>query len=291
MLATVRRIPLLIALLFAADLMLVLIPALDYAIGRPINRLSILFILDKEGTVPTWHSSMQWFCASAMFTLFAAHALLTGMKGALSVTALALACLVFSIDEIAQIHERLGSVADDMMIDRPLRGPGLWATGLWPVVVGIPAIAVIAIIVRGTRHVFLPRAARSLALLSAGLAVMLTGAVVVELGVNLLDEAGPRDSSFLAQVVVEELMEMLGATLVVWSASSLLHAYGFRLRMPPARPRRAHGTARPATAAGALLRRIWPAKVTSIVPSDSAPGTCHTAHPPASQTTPWSASG
>jgi hypothetical protein len=253
MLAGVRRIPLLIAILFAVDLLLVLIPVLDYAIGRPINRLSILFILDNEGTVPTWHSSVQWFCASAMFSLFATHALLTGMRGALSVTALALACLVFSIDEVAQIHERLGSVANDLMINGPLGVAELWATGVWPLVVGVPAIAVIAIIVRGTRHVFLARATRALALLVVGLAVMLTGAVLVELGVNLLDENGPRDSSFLAQVVVEELMEMLGGTLVVWSASSLLHAYGFQLRMPPVRQRRTHSAARPAAAARGLL--------------------------------------
>jgi hypothetical protein len=253
MLANVRRIPLLVAILFAADFLLVLIPVLDYAIGRPINRLSILFILDGEGTVQTWHSSMQWFCASAMFSLFATQALLTGMRGALSVTALALACLLFSLDEVAQIHERLGSVANDLMINGPPGDAELWATGVWPLAVGLPAIAVIAIIVRGTRHVFLARATRALALLIVGLAVMLTGAVVVELGVNLLDENGPRDSSFLAQVVVEELMEMLGGTLVVWSASSLLHAYGFQLRMPPVRPRRTHSTARPTAAARGLL--------------------------------------
>jgi hypothetical protein len=62
---------------------------------------------------------------------------------------------------------------------------------------------------------------------------MLTGAVVVELTENLLDESGPRDSSFLAQVVVEELMEM---------------------RMPHARQRRTHGTARAVAAACALPR-------------------------------------
>ena len=234
MLAGVRRMPLLIAMLFAADLILVVIPVLDYAIGRPIQRLSILFILGNEGTVPTWHSSMQWFCASAMFALFAAYALRAGMRGALCATALALACLGFSIDEVAQIHERLGSIANDFMSDGSLRDAGLWATGLWPFVVGIPAIAVLAIVVWGARHVFLTLAARSLVLLIVGLAVMFTGAVVVELGANLLDETGPRDVSFLTQVVIEELMEMLGGTLVVWSAASLLHAYGFRLQMPSA---------------------------------------------------------
>ena len=42
----VRRIPLLIALLFAADLTLALIVVVDFAAGHPWPRLSNLFNLD-----------------------------------------------------------------------------------------------------------------------------------------------------------------------------------------------------------------------------------------------------
>ena len=52
---------------------------------------------------------MQWFCAGAMFALFASHAWHRRMRGALCITALALACVVFSVDEIAEIHERWAS--------------------------------------------------------------------------------------------------------------------------------------------------------------------------------------
>jgi hypothetical protein len=253
MLAAARRIPLLIAILFAADCTLALIPVLDFVIGRPFQRLSNLFNLGNEGTVPTWYSSMQWFCAGVMLVLFATHALRTRMRGSLFISALALGCIVFSIDEIAQIHERLGSVANAFLVDQ--RASGVWATGLWPFVVGIPAIVVIAITVRGTRTIFLARTPRALVLLIVGLAIMLTGAVFVELSVNLLPPSGPRGGEFLAQVVAEELMEMLGATFVVWSAASLLHAYGFRLRMPIAAPqRRTHLTAHPAAASYAAVR-------------------------------------
>lgn len=255
MLAGVRRIPLLIALLLAADLALALIPVLDYEAGHPFQRLSNLFNLDTESTIPTWYASVQWFCAGAMFALFATHALRTRMRGALSIAALACACIVFSVDEIAEIHERLGSAADAFMSNGSRDGTALWSTGLWPFVVGIPVIAVLAVAVRGTRHIFLARAPRALALLIVGFAVMFTGALVVELGANLLDAAAPRGGSFLAQVVVEELMEMLGVTLIAWSASSLLHAYGFALKLPPATPeRRAEVTPHPAAAACASVR-------------------------------------
>jgi hypothetical protein len=253
--AGLRQIPPLIALLFAADVALALIPVIDYALGQPFPRLSNLFNLDTESTVPTWYSSMQWFCAGAMFSLFAFHAVRSHMRGALCIAVLALACLTFSMDEIAEIHERLGFMTDALMSRGSRDGTALWSTGLWPFVIGIPVIALLAMAVRGTRHIFLARAPRALVLVIVGFAVMFTGALGVELAANLLPAAAPKGGLFLAQVVVEEFMEMLGVTLIAWSASSLLNAYGFGLRLPAAVPeRRAAVTVRPAAATCASVR-------------------------------------
>jgi hypothetical protein len=255
MLTGPRRIPLLIALLFAADLILALIAVVDYSAGHPFPRLSNLFNLDTESTIPSWYASTQWFCAGAMFALFATHAWLSRMRGALCSAAIAFACLSFSVDEIAEIHERLGSAADALMSGGTRRGTALWSTGLWPFVIGIPVIAVLAVVVRGTRHLFLARAPRALALLIVGFVVMFTGALVVEFAANLLEAGAPRGGLFTAQVVVEELLEMLGVTLITWSAASLLHAYGFELVRPAAAlERRVEVTVRPAAAACASVR-------------------------------------
>jgi hypothetical protein len=224
--AGAHRIPPLIALLFAADVALALIPMIDFAAGHPFPRLSNLFNLDAERTVPTWYSSMQWFCTGAMFASFASHAWQRRMRGTLCIAALALACVVFSIDEIAEIHERLGFVTDTLMSGGTRNGTALWSTGLWPFVIGIPAIAAIAITVRGTRHIFLARAPRALVLLIVGFIVMFTGALVVELAANLVSADARHGGAFLAQVVVEESLEMLGVTLIAWSACALLEAYG-----------------------------------------------------------------
>lgn len=253
--AGLRQIPLLIALLFAADVVLALIPVLDFAAGRPFPRLSNLFNLDTESTVPTWYSSTQWFCAGAMFSLFAIHAWRTRLRGALSIAMLALACLTFSMDEIAQVHERLGFATDALLSGRSRDGTILWSTGLWPFVIGIPAVVLLALAVRGTRHIFLDRAPRALGLVIVGFAVMFSGALGVELVSNLLPASAPHDGWFLAQVVVEEFLEMLGVTLITWSAFSLLDAYGFELHLPAAAAeRRAAVTVRPAAAASASMR-------------------------------------
>ena len=255
MLAGVRRIPLLIVLLFAADITLALIPVIDFEAGHPFQRVSNLFNLDTESTVPTWFSSMQWFCAGAMFALFAFNALRSRMRGAVSIAALALACIVFSIDEIAEIHERLGSALDAFMDNGSRAGTALWSTGLWPFLIGIPAIAMLAIAVRGTRHIFLRRAPRALVLLIVGFIVMFTGALGVELASNLIDASAPHGGWFLTQVVTEEFMEMLGVTFIAWSAATLLQAYEFELRMPAIPPQqRTEVRPRPAAAACASVR-------------------------------------
>lgn len=257
--AALRGVPPLIAILFAADIVLALIPVVDYAAGHPFPRLSNIFNLDTESTVPTWYSSMQWFCAGAMFALFAFHAWRSRMRGALSIALLALACITFSIDEIAEIHERLGLIADSLMSHGSRQGSALWSTGLWPFLVGIPAIAAMVTVVRGTRHIFLARAPGALVLAIVGFIVMFTGALAVELVANLLPAGSPRGGGlFLAQVEVEELMEMVGVTLITWSAWSLLVVYGFELRLPQAAPaeQRATVTVRPAAAACASARSV-----------------------------------
>ena len=70
-------------------------------------------------------------------------------------------------------------------------------------------------------------------LLIVGFIVMFTGALVVELVANLVS-ADKHSGAFLAQVVIEESLEMLGVTLIAWSACSLLDAYGLDISVHPA---------------------------------------------------------
>jgi len=154
------------------------------------------------------------------------------MRGALCIAALALACVAFSVDEIAEIHERLGFATDALLSGGTREGTALWSTGLWPILIGIPAIVAIAIVVRGTRHIFLARAPRALLLLVAGFIVMFTGALAVEMVANLVS-ADKSSGAFLAQVVVEEALEMIGVTLIAWSAYALLEAYDLDISVHP----------------------------------------------------------
>ncbi|MGH8186682.1 MAG: hypothetical protein ACREUC_08975 [Steroidobacteraceae bacterium] len=227
-----RRIPILIALLFAIDIALAIFPLVDFWAGSPFNRLRNVFNLDREHTIPTWYSSMQWFCAAALFALFAAYAYRSRLRGWLPVAAIALMCLAFSVDEITAIHEFLGMISDRLFQGGTRQGTALWNTGMWPLVIGIPVLIVVAVLVHGTRQAFAASASGALWKLIAGLAIMFTGALVIELGANLISVVPDSRGLVLGQVVLEEFLEMLGVTFIVWSGYELLAGYGFELTVP-----------------------------------------------------------
>ncbi len=226
-----RRIPILIALLFAVDVGLAMLPLVDFWAGSPFGRLRSVFNLDREHTIPTWYSSMQWFCAAALFALFAAYAYRSRLRGWLAVAAIALMCLVFSVDEITAIHELLGMMTDQLFQSGTRQGTALWNTGLWPFVIGIPVLIVVSVLVAGMRQVFAAKTSGALWKLIGGLAIMFTGALVIELGANLINAAPGSRGLVLGQVVLEEFLEMLGVTFIVWSGYELLAGYGFELRI------------------------------------------------------------
>lgn len=237
-----RRVPVPVALLFAMDIALVAAPVIDYWSGSPFGRLRHLIDLDAENTLPTWYSSMQWFCAAFLFALLTIHAYRSRLRGLTAAAALALACCAFSIDEIAGIHEWLGHKSDALLPGGSRAATGLWSTGLWPFLLGIPVLLMLTVVVIRIRDIFVARSPRALQLLVVGLVIMFTGALGVELAANLVGTGSGNGGLVLSQLVLEEFMEMLGVSFIVWSAYDVLLAYGFELKMPVPTPRLEAGT-------------------------------------------------
>lgn len=226
-----RRVPLLICLLLFVDVALALAPLIHHAAGAPFPRLHNFFDLDREASLPTWYSSMQWFCAGMLFALLPLYAWRRRLPGLVPMAGLALTCLVFSADEIAGVHEWLGKSSDALLPGGDRDGTALSQTGLWPMLIGIPVTIALGVMVYRMRRAFAP-APIALRLLIIGLAVMFAGALLVELVVNAIPEGPEGAHLMLAQHSAEEFLEMLGVSLIVWSAYAVLDAYGFELRAP-----------------------------------------------------------
>lgn len=118
-----RGIPAPIAALFAMNVVLILIPVVDFWLGSPVREFRKLINLDAETTLQAWYSSMQWFCAGFLFSLSTLHAYRSRLRGLMAMAAFAMACIAFSIDEIAGIHEWLGHKADALLPGASRKGP------------------------------------------------------------------------------------------------------------------------------------------------------------------------
>lgn len=254
------RVPLLILLLFAIDAALVAAALIDHLAGSPYPRLRNLLDLNSEFSLPAWYSSMKWFCAGVVFALLPLYTWHRRLPGLAALAGLALLFVVFSADEIVAMHEWLGRRTDVLLPGGTRAGTSLSRTGLWPMLIGIPTVALIAYMLYRIRLLFKP-APRALRLLILGLAIMFTGALVLELGMNLVATGPDEHRGLLLQAAVEEFLEMLGVSIVLWSGYELLQAYEFELRTPyglgapvESARRTAYGVRRGASAPGATLR-------------------------------------
>jgi hypothetical protein len=211
---TLYAIDLLIALAFIAHLVFGPVDIFFYA-----NQLRP----GAEANLPTWYSSLQWALAGALLALYAAHAP-RHLKGGIRLFLPAAAAFAVSIDESVAIHERIGQLSDRLLPDNTREGTFFSSTGIWMLIlVPIAVASVVWIGLLLADH--LRRAPWAARLLMGGVAIFIVGAGVLEIATNLA--TGNRPAQVGVQIV-EELLEMLGATTVVWGAIELLRASDFR---------------------------------------------------------------
>jgi hypothetical protein len=219
---TARRIPRVIVAFFALDAIVAALYLVAHATGPWPRGVSQFFDLNREGNLPTWFSSMQWLCVAALLGAFAWRLVRRAESGGRPLLALAFLFLCMSLDEVAQIHERLG-LRSDRLLPSGTRAGGLFPyTGIWMFVIGIPVLLLFFVAIRSaaTR---LRRSPGAFARIAIGLSLTAVGAMMFDLIGNLMFYR--RGTAF---PVIEESLEMLGATVVLWGSLELLRAHGLR---------------------------------------------------------------
>ena len=164
------------------------------------------FSLDKEANVPSWFSSALLLTAAAVLALVALDALARKSPWGRHWAGLSVVYVVLSLDETAEIHERIGSwLRGHLKLHGPLHYAGV-----------IPALA-LALFVGITYVRFLralPRRTLLGILLSA--AIYITGAAGVEAASGWWAEGhGSRSTALLLVSTVEENLEMAGTLLFI----------------------------------------------------------------------------
>ena len=208
----IRDLPIFLIGLLAVDAVIIVGYSLQVALfGDALASLD----LDKEASVPTWWSSVQFLVASAALFGVAHQNLLSG-RLCWALGGLAGFLLAMSIDEVASFHETAGAVLDTVTGDRT--GTTLHRTGFWFVILGVPAVSMAWIIVRRARSA-LEDVPGTTARLGLGFGLLFCGSFGVEGMANLV----PDGAGYAAAVVLEEGLELIGGTILCWAC--LVFAY------------------------------------------------------------------
>lgn len=217
--------PPLILAFFAMDLLLCLAYGLDLCAGRPIYVLTVKIDLNGEANLPAWYSSIQLFCISLLFGIYAVSQAKTARTKFFLLFILPSIFLFLSLDEAARIHEWIGQKSDDLLPGDTRANTFFKNTGIWMFLLGGPLLGVLGWTGWSLRHQF-SVAPRMLPLFTTGILIFMGGA----LGVEAVSNTASNNSNFyFALVFLEELLEMTGATVILWSSYELLAGMGFFL--------------------------------------------------------------
>lgn len=217
-----HRIPLVIVACFAMDLLLGGLYLLNYLMGAPYDKLSSIVNLGGEGNLPTWFSSVQWFSASALLGVFGSRHIRREDRSSWLLAGLPLVFALMSLDEIARIHEWLGQKSDALLPGGDRSNTPFSRTGIWMFLIGLPFLLLFIGLIASIRRYF-RHAGGALAKLVLGVLVLLAGAAGVETLSNFVSVGSGFD---VLQDLTEELMELIGGTIVLWAAFDLLGTEG-----------------------------------------------------------------
>ena len=196
-----------------------------------------LFDLNGEANVPTWFSSALLLAAAGLLALIWRTTPPAARADRRTWALLAAVFAFLAADETAEIHEMLNPLRDLFRDDGLLH----WA---WVVPYGIAGLVLLVACLRFLRR--LPR--RTTALIAGAGALYVGGALGLEmLGGYAMERFGRGSLPVVATYTVEEICEMLGIVLFVYTLLDYLGARGERIEVAtePGGPRDADGSGVP----------------------------------------------
>ena len=210
------RIPLPVRCFLAADLLVGALYVANLAAGKPWQKMNLFLDLDHEGNLPAWFSAVQWAAVAGLFAFAGFQSKRRKDPANVALLLLAVVFLFLSMDEAASIHERLTAGLNGKLL-----GENRILMSSWLVVLGVPLAVLLWRLGVRIKPTF-DTAPGSLRLYLLGIAIFGAGAFLTEstLGLAGVSRIPP------GFILVEEMLEMIGVTCLLWSGFSLARAEG-----------------------------------------------------------------
>jgi hypothetical protein len=192
---------------------------MNHLAGSPFLKLTAIVDLGDERSLSSWYSSMQFFCIFILGAIFVYHKYRNDYKSFLLIP-LPIIFLLMSIDESIQIHEWLGAKSDIFFSGGSRIGTAFHATGIWMFIIGIPFLALFLLYLYSIKTILSDKLF-NLKMIIIGMCVLLSGALGLELLSNFIENK----NYMVMAVLCEEGLEMIGATIILWSVYDMALEY------------------------------------------------------------------
>ncbi|RMF07774.1 MAG: hypothetical protein D6762_06895 [Candidatus Neomarinimicrobiota bacterium] len=217
-------LPLSVRILFALDLLLLVLYLINMTLGEPNPWLNRFLDLNDENNLSTWYSSIQLFLVALQSGLAVYGDQIRTNRKQVMLWLLPLLFLFLSLDETAMIHETLGDWSDSLLPGGSRENTPYPVTGIWMLLFGVPFL--VGIVLLG---MWIDRqmewTGKLRALFLAGIGVFLGSA----LGIETLSNWLVSGAGYYAEVSLEEFGELAGGTLLFWFSRELLRSRGMQL--------------------------------------------------------------
>jgi len=203
---------------------LIIFHLLNLALGKPSWQLYRIFDVGAEANIPTWFSSLLLFFAS--LTAFQCSKKVS-LKLDRALWFLIAGCLlIFSIDEIAMIHEHVFTVIREQLLPPKVQEAIVahFKETKWPVVAA-PFVIVLGIFLVSSLKRLLKNSPQAAKLLLVGFGLVIGSAWGLELTENLMNE-GALLWFWELERVAEESLEILGVIFIIKGLLAQRHVLG-----------------------------------------------------------------
>jgi hypothetical protein len=218
------QLPWIVKVVVSIDVLLMAISLYNALCGPPFEKFGLLFNLDAESNLPTWYASIQLFVVSIALGIVAWRSRASSRRQTWLFWSLPAMFLLFSIDEVAMIHDWLGYKIDELspLLDR--HGTAFALTGFWGFVIGVPCLVGAVMLIRFTGRLF-QTSRRAYWKVFGGSVVFISSAAGIDTSQNFVAQSAR--SLYVVVTHAEEFLELVSISFVLWGVCDLLASLHF----------------------------------------------------------------
>lgn len=206
----------LLFLLIAFELLILIVNFINAALGTPVELIRSFLLVDGEGGLASWFSSLQLFMVALLMFAVSRQSKPSGVPSRRFLAAGGLAFLFLSIDEGAAFHEKLTFfLQTQSWVPKIHEGRAIW------ILTYLAAALILLFILRRDLFALWRTRWKETLIMGAGFFLFVLGAAGLETLAYLIWDYDKTALGYQVELFFEEWFEMSGVSLILYSVMLL----------------------------------------------------------------------